>query len=124
MRRVHGLLKLFTAAALCATWGAACGSSPHETPSVSSFCVSADEVFNKGTFTSDGVGVVESLRGLHLEALVDADRESISTAIGVVEANIASFHSGNSPGGWSTEPVATLAARICSDHMQSFFVLP
>ena len=109
---------------LCAGSGFACGSSPPETASVISFCASADTLFNKGTFAADGGGVVEALRKLDVSELVGANQEAISKAIDIVEANIDLLNRGQAPDGWSTEPVTTVAARICGSDMTSFFAVP
>lgn len=49
---------------------------------------------------------------------------SLIAALDIVEANIAAFNRGQAPDGWSTEPVATLATRICAADMTSFHVVP
>ncbi len=121
---VRGMLKSLAAAALVAATCVTCGSSPHEGASITAFCASADSVLNKGAFASDGGGVVDSLRRLDLRDLPGVDQEKVSTAVDIVEANIAAFDSGQAPDGWSTEPVAALATRICGADMTSFHVVP
>ena len=79
---------------------------------------------NKGSFASDGGGVVAALRALDMNELVGPQQESISTAIDKGETNIISFQQGQAPDGWSTEPVATVASRICGADMQAFFAVP
>ena len=73
---------------------------------------------------ADGGGVVDSLRRLDVSDLVGANQEEISAAIDKVEANIDSFNRDQAPDGWSTEPVATVAARLCGADMNSFFAVP
>ena len=102
----------------------ACGSPTPRQASSDSFCAAADQLFNKGSFASDGGGVVESLRTLDVDELSNTDRESMVTAIEAVEANINAFQNGAAPDGWSTGPAATEAARICQRDMQRFFVTP
>ena len=81
-------------------------------------------MLNKGAFASDGGGVVDSMRKLDVDELLGPEQEAISTAIDRVEANIDSFQRGQAPDGWSTEPIATLASRICDVDMQTFFAVP
>jgi hypothetical protein len=52
------------------------------------------------------------------------NQEAVSTAIDMVEANIAALNRGQAPDGWSTEPVATVATRICGAQMTSFSAVP
>ena len=125
---------------------ASCGSAPASSPSLlgpvgdpgtmietttsfidesaRSFCGAADRLFNQSSFASDGGGVVTALRSLDLATLADADQKAMTGAIGVVEATIAEFQGGGAPDGWSTEPAAKEAARICGQEMQRFFVMP
>ena len=121
---VRGCLTGLVAAILCATLGVACGSSAPQTASNTAFCDSADKLLNAGSFASDGTGVVEALRALDISGLPGSDQEEISTAIDAVGANLASFNNGQAPDGWSTEPVATVAARLCGEDMSSFFAVP
>ena len=67
---------------------------------------------------------MQALRALDMSGLPGGDHEQMSTAINAVEANIASFNDGQAPDGWSTEPVATVAARLCDTDMSSFFATP
>jgi hypothetical protein len=108
---------------LAAVAPAACGSSAGGNSS-DTFCTAADRLFNKGSFAADGGGVTDALRGLDLTELSAPDRESMIKAIDTVEANINAFQNGAAPDGWSTEPAATEAARICRRDMQRFFAVP
>jgi hypothetical protein len=121
---VRDLSAALVAVAVLAGSGAACGSSSPDSSPIAAFCASADSVLNNGNFASDGGGVIESLRGMDVTDLTGVEQEKVSTAIEVVEANIAAFNSGDAPDGWSTEPVATLATRICGQDMTSFYAVP
>lgn len=121
---VQGFAKALAAAVLSCGVTSACGLPAAETPSTVSFCSSADKLFNDETFASDGGGVVDAIRGLDLTNLASADRDEVSSAIETVAANIAAFNNGQAPDGWSTEPAAAVAARICGIDMSSFFVVP
>jgi len=100
-----------------------CDSSEPVSP-VGSFCAAADQLFNHSTFAPDGEGVVAALRGLDVDGVAPADRGPWRAAIGRIETTIAEFRGGAAPDGWSTEPAATLAARICDREMQVFVVMP
>ena len=117
-------MNALTAIVLCGATSVACGSDAHDGASAVAFCASADQLFNNGSFASDGGGVVGALRALDVTNLPGADQERISTAIDTVEANIASFGLGQAPDGWSTEPVATVAARLCGADMSTFSAVP
>ena len=121
---MRGCLTGLVAAVVCTTFGVACGSSAPEGASSAAFCDSAEKVLNQGSFASDGSGVVEAFRALDVSGLPGSDQERISTAIDAVEANIASFNNRQAPDGWSTEPVAMVAARLCGADMNSFFAVP
>jgi hypothetical protein len=56
------------------------------------------------------------LRELNTTGLADADREELSSAIDLVEEQIAAYNDGQ-PGGWSTEPWSSVASRICDVEM-------
>lgn len=101
----------------------ACTSSD-DAQSKSAFCDSAEAVVSEGTFDSTGSGVVHAMRDLDTSGLSDADRDDLSDAIDVVEEQIAAFNDGRAPDGWSTEPVANVASRICDVEMTSFHVMP
>jgi hypothetical protein len=121
---VRGWLTGLVAAVLCTSLGVSCGSSAPKTASNAAFCDSADKLLNSGSFASDGSGVVEALRALDISSLPGSDQEKVSTAIDAVDANLASFNNGQAPDGWSTAPVATVAARLCGQDMSSFFAVP
>jgi hypothetical protein len=124
MRYLVGVSKLVARSMLAAAALAACGSPAGAKVSNDSFCAAADSLFNRGSFAADGGGVTDALRGLDLADLSSTDHESMIKAIDAVEANINTFQNGAAPDGWSTEPAATEAARICQRDMQRFFAVP
>ena len=81
-------------------------------------------MLNKGGFASDERAADFAFARTHVINLPGVDQEKVSTAIDIVEANIAAFDNGHVPDGWSTELVATLATRICGAEMTSFSAIP
>jgi hypothetical protein len=55
--------------------------------------------------------------------LADADRDEFSSAIDLVEEQIAAYNDG-APDGWSTEPVSSVASRICDVEIGIYSVRP
>jgi len=73
----------------------------------------------KGPDTFDESAFVADLRAIDLTDLIDADRQAFTAAIKEVES--AFFES---RGGWTTEPVATVAARLCTQEMPVISAVP
>ena len=104
--------------------GIACASSD-DGQSESAFCDSAQTLPDKLVYDQTGSGLpgrglVQSLRELNTTGLADADREELSSAIDLVEEQIAAFNTfndGQAPDGWSTEPWSSVASRICDVEM-------
>ena len=111
------------AATVMSLAGIACASSD-DGQFESVFCDSAQTLLSEGTFEPTGSGVVHALRELNTTGLADADRDDVSSAIDLVEERIAAFNDGQAPDGWSTEPVTSVASRICDVEMTSFHVMP
>ena len=100
--------------------GIACASSD-DSQSESAFCDSAQTLPDKLVYDQTGSGLpgrglVQSLRELNTTGLADADREELSSAIDLVEEQIAAYNDG-APDGWSTEPWSSVASRICDVEM-------
>ena len=102
----------------------ACGSPADTKATGDSFCAAADQLFNNGSFASDGRDAVDALRALDLAALSNTERESMASAIDAVEGDITAFQNNAAPDGWSTGPAAEEAARICHRDMGRFLVMP
>ncbi len=102
--------------------GIACASSD-DGQSESAFCDSLQTVLSEGFFDQTGSGLVEALRELNTTGLADADRDEFSSAIDLVEEQIAAYNDG-APDGWSTEPVSSVASRICDVEIGIYSVRP
>jgi hypothetical protein len=98
-------------AAVMSLAGIACASSD-DGQSESAFCDSAQTLPDKLVWDQYANGLVQALRELNTSGLADADREELSSAIDLVEEQIAAFNDGQ-PGGWSTEPWSSVVSRIC-----------
>jgi hypothetical protein len=102
----------------------ACGSSRGSTQSKATFCTEV-VALSRTAVPSDGGFVVGFLRRLDLTGLAPTDRSKVSTAIAVVEKQIANFQTGGqNSDGWSTQPVTDLASRICGVEIRNFHVTP
>lgn len=72
-----------------------------------------------GPDTFDESAFVAELRALNLTDLIEADRQAFTAAIEEVESALFA-----SRGGWTTEPVATVAARLCTQEMPVISAVP
>ena len=59
------------------------------------------------------------ISGRSISELRPADKEAFTAAIGEVESALEA-----SRGGWTTQPVATVAARLCPQEMPVISVVP
>jgi len=71
-----------------------------------------DDTFDESAFVAD-------LRAIDLTELIDADRQAFTAAIKEVESALFA-----SSGRWTTEPVATVAARLCTQEMPVISAVP
>jgi hypothetical protein len=110
------------AATVMSLAGIACASSD-DGQSESAFCDSAQTLLSEGFFDQTGGGLVQALRELNTKGLADADRDEFSSAIDLVEEQIAAFNDGQADG-WSTEPVSSVASRICDVEIGIYSVSP
>jgi hypothetical protein len=115
------------AATVMSLAGFACASSD-DSQSESAFCDSLQTVLDEGYFDQTGSGLpgsglVQLLRKLNTTGLADADRDEFSSAIDLVEEQIAAYNDG-APDGWSTEPVSSVASRICDVEIGIYSVRP
>ncbi len=110
------------AATVMSLAGIACASSD-DGQSGSAFCDSLQTVLSEGFFDQTGNGLVQALRELNTTGLADADRDDVSSAIDLVEEQIAAYNDG-APDGWSTEPVSSVASRICDVEIGIYSVRP
>jgi len=112
------------AATVMSLAGIACASSD-DSQSESAFCDSTQTLLSEGFFDQYGSGLggglVEALRELNTTGLADADRDEFSSAIDLVEEQIAAYNDGEADG-WSTEPVSSVASRICDVEIGLFSV--
>ena len=74
--------------------------------------MNGDRAFDETAFVAD-------LRAIDLTALGQADRDAFTAAIKEVESALEA-----SRGGWTTQPVATVAARLCPQEMPVISVVP
>ena len=74
--------------------------------------MNGDRAFDETAFVAD-------LRAIDLTELRPADKEAFTAAIKEVESALEA-----SRGGWTTQPVATVAARLCPQEMPVISVVP
>lgn len=67
----------------------------------------------------DRAAFIADLRAIELSDLGDSDRQAFTEAINEVESSLFARS-----GGWSTQPVATVARRLCTTEMPVISAVP
>ena len=104
----------------------ALGSGCSGTKSAGGFCDSTANALKKAVkdvmnhdHPFDRSAFIARLRAIDLSELGDADRQAFTAAINEVESKLFARS-----GGWTTEPVATVARRLCTKEMPVISIVP
>jgi hypothetical protein len=102
------------------------GSSCSGTESAVGFCDTTANALTKAVkdvmnhdHPFDRSAFIARLRAIDLSELGEADRQAFTAAINEVESRLFARS-----GGWTTEPVATVARRLCTKEMPVISIVP
>ena len=108
-----GLLFLSSACSRAESGGGFCDSTANVLKKA------VKDVMNHEPGYFDRPAFIASLRAIDLSDLGDADRQAFTAAITEVESKLFARS-----GGWTTEPVATVARRLCTKEVPVISVVP
>lgn len=106
----------------------ACAASPFvgvacESRGRSGFCEDAEAAVEQ-SYPSGGGDVSERLGAVVPDGLSVSNAAAWRAAVESVTDQLRAFRDGKSSEGWSTQPAATAASRVCGSEIASFNVMP
>jgi hypothetical protein len=107
-----GLLVLGSGCSSAESAGGFCDSTANALKKAVKDVMNHDHPFDRSAF-------IARLRAIDLSDLGDADQQAFTAAINEVESKLFAR-----TGGWTTEPVATAARRLCTREMPVISIVP